>query len=556
MSPEEEEARDRLLFHLENQTGFWFALVVSDDARPRARLCEAAEAWCKEHGRAFTLHEPRPDGLVTLAVELASGDSPGVHWIRADGVKSVIDAWNGGAAQMLMAMNERREAYRKRLDGGIVVEGRTSLKRLLREMAPDLFSIRAFIAEPGEDTKGKESDFPEWRPPGSLTSLISGKHVDPELALARLARLSALESTAEAKGWVDAEGLAMTSLFNAGRYDEAERHARELLSKKVEGAEPATDFRQEIPAYDILARIAILRNRNVQEAIRLWDRALAQASEHSSIWQGLDLMERLYDSFVLMQIRQRRAKALVLTGDLEAARTALEELASAFSGIAGALPPEMQIDLVDCYLRLGDVLERKGELKAAERILQKAVSLAEECAARRPEDQRWQLEVLQARSELGSIQLEKQDMGSALKTLIPIAALAERLEEHALADAHWRGVLEMYHATIAFILSYQINYSKESDEIRQRALFSLKRQIERQSDKLTLAWWLARFHLHRAELLESQDAAGARESARQALELVKKLPVRSTEDADLKNKIESLRAFVRPTPKKRARKKR
>ena len=38
MSPEEEEARERLLFHLENQSGFWFALVVGDDARPRARV--------------------------------------------------------------------------------------------------------------------------------------------------------------------------------------------------------------------------------------------------------------------------------------------------------------------------------------------------------------------------------------------------------------------------------------------------------------------------------------------------------------------------------------
>lgn len=176
MTAEEEEATDRLLFHLENQTGFWFGLVVGDDPAPRERLCEAARKWCEEHGRAFYLHAGGPANLPMLPAALADGTQAGVHWIRTDGVGASIESWHARAAEMLMAMNERREAYRSRLEGGILVEGRSSLKRTLREMAPDMFSIRAFIVEPGEPSEEMKRGLPDWRPP----DLHKARSTEPE----------------------------------------------------------------------------------------------------------------------------------------------------------------------------------------------------------------------------------------------------------------------------------------------------------------------------------------------------------------------------------------
>jgi hypothetical protein len=43
VSETEAEAWDRLLFHLENQTGFWFAMVVGDDPGARGRLYAKAK---------------------------------------------------------------------------------------------------------------------------------------------------------------------------------------------------------------------------------------------------------------------------------------------------------------------------------------------------------------------------------------------------------------------------------------------------------------------------------------------------------------------------------
>jgi tetratricopeptide (TPR) repeat protein len=551
MTDEEDAARDRLLFHLENQTGFWFALVVSDDTRPRGRLCDAAEAWCRENGRAFTLHEPEPDGLVKLAVELAKGGSAGVHWIRADGVKGVIETWNAAAAQMLMAMNERREAYRRRLEGGIVVEGRLALKRILREMAPDLFSIRAFIAEPGNEPKARASDFPEWRRPISLTSLMSGTQADPELALGQLERLIALEGPATTEKWIEAEGRAMTTLFNAGRFDEAERHARELISRLEQNGNDAFEghLHRGAWAYKVLAQIA-LKNGNAKDAIDLLDRALQDLAMYPVNNPGT----QFYCGLEAFNINKQRARLLLATGNIKAAKEALERHVGLFSP-AAELPPEMQLDLLDSHVVLANILKDQRNFGSAEDILQKAIATVEKYILQSPDDDRWKLEHLRCRTALGRIHLSQgndiEHIAAALKTLIIAATFAEQLETYGVNDGLWKGVLEEFYFSLSFVLSCQLNYIKSVDRMRERALSSVRQQVERAPDNVPLGWLLAGFYLHRAELLEKEDVTGAKDAAQQALELAARLPLQTEDNAVLKSKIEALRSFVRKPPKKR-----
>ncbi|XXT18506.1 hypothetical protein WME94_50580 [Sorangium sp. So ce429] len=548
MTPEEDEARDRLLFHLENQSGFWFGLVVGGDMRPRARLCEAAAAWCKEHERAFTLYEPEPDSLIKLAVTLANGGSPGVHWIRADGVKGLIDEWNAGVAQMLMAMNERREAYRKRLDGGIVVEGRSSLKRILRERAPDLFSIRAFIAEPGEEPDAQASGVPEWRTPFSRTSLVSAAQVDPDLALSRLARLVELEGPATTKSWIDAEGRVIASFYNTGRYDEASRHAHELLRRLEQNADGLLDGQlyKGALAYKILAVIAFLSG-DTSESISLFDKALGSLASRPDHGE--------YEHFICgleaIDVSKRRALVLLHSGDLEGARASLEQRVLLLSTIATEMLPDIQIDLVDSHIMLARALEKQDDLVSAEEVLQKAVQLARDCAATNPEDDRWQLEILRSVAALGRIQLRKQDIAAAVNTLVPAAALAERLETYSSIVESCRDVLERFYYVLSFVLAHEVSYSKPSDRIREQALRSIRKQFERSTEDARLGWRLADFYLQRSMLLEAEDVAGAKDSAQQALDLVARLPVRDEKDAVLKRKIEALRSFVQKRPKRR-----
>lgn len=542
MTAEEEEARDRLLFHLENQSGFWFALVVGDDPRPRDRLREAAEAWCNENGRTFILHEPEPEGLVRLVVSLASGESPGVHWIRADGVKGVIDAWDAGNTQMLMAMNERREAYRKRLDGGVVVEGRLSLKRILREMAPDMFSIRAFIAEPGEDPMAPAKGPPEWRRPFGLTSLISGDAVDPDLALANLARLTLIEGPTSTQTRIYAEVQAMESLFNAGRYNDAENHARGFLLQIEQDIDKASEEGAYLRAwtYDVLARTAILTSDDAQNASSYWDRGIEALKAHLP---GDDRGKFFY-GILLFRIIKGQALAFLRQNNASACKGALQRQIQSWAPVAANLLPEMQLDLVDSHIKLADILEEAKEYDHAEQVLQKAIALAKECTSRQPRDPRWRLEVLICNTALGGVYVRKGDLDTARKTLLYGAALAEELETYGEAGDPQREVLERFYRHLGVVLSTETTYSRESDRFRERALYSIRSQFERAQDKSQLGWLLAQLYLDRATLLEKDDLAGAKESARMALDLVARLPVRNEEDAALKTRIEALRAFA------------
>ena len=124
-----DEARDRLDFHLSVQDAFWFALVVSNDARTRAALRRhAGEAVSIE---VRTLDESVPDLLATLLDPTADH----LLWIVADGPP---DVWEPAVGALLLALNERREALRAR-PHGVIFEGREKLKSVLRNLAPDLF---------------------------------------------------------------------------------------------------------------------------------------------------------------------------------------------------------------------------------------------------------------------------------------------------------------------------------------------------------------------------------------------------------------------------------
>jgi tetratricopeptide (TPR) repeat protein len=134
------DARQRLLTQLELEESFWFTIVAGVDARPRERLRRVVRAWCDEHAVPFHDHALSPEQMGEVAPSLARDPAPGVHWIRED-VGALQAATAGDFARLLLALNERRDAYVRGLKGALIVEGRASLRRQLQDLAPDLFSI-------------------------------------------------------------------------------------------------------------------------------------------------------------------------------------------------------------------------------------------------------------------------------------------------------------------------------------------------------------------------------------------------------------------------------
>lgn len=258
MSDEDEDAWDRVLFHLENQTGFWLGLVASDDARPRAELREKARAFWEGEGGVFVLHEPEPGKARSLAVALTRQYEPALHWIRVD-----ADVSEEGAAELVLAMNERREAYRSRLDGGVVIEGRASLKRMVRELAPDLFSIRAFVVEPQAVLAIEPSERPEWRLP--LRTEHEGAALsDPDQELDRASRLAGIDGCGAMIARFEALTRAVAALTAEERFSEALLWTKEL---DVLAEQWNTD---DSPQMELRRNLCLARSLQVRGTLRFY----------------------------------------------------------------------------------------------------------------------------------------------------------------------------------------------------------------------------------------------------------------------------------------------
>lgn len=455
MTPEAEEARDRLLFHLENQEGFWFALVVGDDPRPRAQLRETAEAWCREHGREFHLHAPDVHQLAGLAAELSRGAPPGVHWIRTDGLGALIEQWDAAASQLVMAMNERREAYRRRLDGAVILEGRESLKRLTRELAPDMFSIRAFIAEPGVHSGPTMDVASIWRDPtDSIQALLSHAASDPDREVERASRLSTIDNQGAFEAWTRSMAAAASGFLMSGRAEEARRCAESLVDRaELSPAQghiggTARDAYRHGLAVRCIALSALGRRydalRAIEQAIVVFEREFEAASdpvEAGALW--------LY----LNDIYATHGRLLLHLGHLDSAKEALQNRLDVARMIVQHAPAvaEWRIELLNARRELAHALVQCGDMVNAELALRAAVDAAGE-HVQRSGDPRWQLELSKSYSSLGSVLNARGDLAGAVEALQSARSAAERLGEQdtdvrvqallvrsllALAEAHY-----------------------------------------------------------------------------------------------------------------------
>ncbi len=396
MRDEDEDAWDRVLFHLENQTGFWLGLVAGDDARPRAALREKARAFWEGEGRAFVLHEPAPGKARALAVELTRQDAPALHWIRVDG-----EAGDEGAAELVLAMNERREAYRSRLDGGVVIEGRASLKRMVRELAPDLFSIRAFVVEPEAVPATATIDRPEWRL--QLRAAHEGAVLsDPDRELDRASRLAGIDGHGAMMARFEALTRAVDALIVVDRIPEAALWTKEIILFTEQWSRensPQQERRRALSmanAFEVRGRLRFLQNEldgeeELSAAISLYeanDAYLGQA--YCLIYRGLwrifrngmnEAAQDLDAAMLLFKAHEDLSgQALVLRtrGQMEGWR---KNLASARDWYEQALP--LYRDFKDARLGLGSLLAelayvyaQQGDKAAAEQAATEALQLA------------------------------------------------------------------------------------------------------------------------------------------------------------------------------------
>ncbi|MDC0683227.1 hypothetical protein [Sorangium atrum] len=519
MTADEAEAWSRLSFHLENQIGFWFALVVGDDARPRARLRDQAERWCREQGKPFFVHAPPPHSLARLAVELAGETEPGIHWIRTDGPGGLIEEWAGAASQLFLAMNERREAYRKRLDGGVIVEGRESLKRLLRDLAPDLFSIRAFIAEPGTSAEVSAPRVPEWRAPMRTSMISFAVLADPDRELKRAERLEAATSPNAKGARRRALEAAAWGLFMAGRVEEAERCAHTLAREHGGGASHPIDELLLNALHGLIAweqgrlELSLHRLDGVLCALRREDAAATAA--------GLGMLDRVLGL---------RGQVLATQGDLRSAEAAFREQLDALATLARVDPTDQDTQLRTSIVRrqIAALISTRGDHAAAEQMLHEGLGLVQRRATEHPTEARWQVELLEYHYELSTTLRARGDLAKAGEACDAALQIALQLSDDDGGE-RWSFVRWRLLAQRSAIASAQRDPTAAL-EWAQRSTTSALRLLAEHPDDLSHSWRVALGYGRQTDaFLQQGDLNGATAALLSAWNHARNLPLHSAQ---------------------------
>ena len=151
-SPGEEEWQ-RLRQQLELAQGFWLGFVFAPSPGQAAELRSRTEQLLRAHARHTKVVSPRtPNELSSALSDVFAKDSAdaGCVWIecvRSDSplADGTTGQWTLAWDSLLLRANERREAIRRHLSGGLVFAAPPEIKPRARDAAPDLWSLRSLV---------------------------------------------------------------------------------------------------------------------------------------------------------------------------------------------------------------------------------------------------------------------------------------------------------------------------------------------------------------------------------------------------------------------------
>jgi tetratricopeptide (TPR) repeat protein len=353
-SPELGEAGEkqwaRLRAQIELAGSFWLGFVFSPSPRSVIVLRERAERLLRMQTQTLLLVQPKsPDELRQVLPYLLENPDPvraGCTWIEAvreDSPGAAEQPWTQAWDELFLRMNERRDALRAKLKGGLVFAAPPGIKPRVREAAPDLWSVRSLVV----DFESRPGGASTMRSPTVISVRLSEElpTPDPELALAEAGRRTVKGAeVSRAQALVQAaEGL-----LAAGRAIEAHRaalEARDLLRGRGGLAEALT-----------LATLATTEEAALD---------LAAAADH--IEQAIQLAQTLGEELVPFKWFELAGGLAFARTDLAGARALYEEAESSVRKqlARGTQVPGMLRNLAILLDRVGDVRREAGDLAAA-----------------------------------------------------------------------------------------------------------------------------------------------------------------------------------------------
>ncbi|MCL4207952.1 MAG: tetratricopeptide repeat protein, partial [Pirellulaceae bacterium] len=145
----------RLRRQVELGSGFWLAFLFSRSPRiARVFAARLAGVYRSHVNRLLVLRAETPDQLPTILQRLgiADADPADAIWVRAEQGYTAAEraAWRRAWETFFLRLNEHRDQLRRQWNGALIFELPAELKPIVRDAAPDLWSIRAIVLEPVE----------------------------------------------------------------------------------------------------------------------------------------------------------------------------------------------------------------------------------------------------------------------------------------------------------------------------------------------------------------------------------------------------------------------
>lgn len=376
LSPHDEEEWGRFQAQLELAEGFWLGFVFAPSSPEAHILRRRVTSMLSEEGRSMHVLTPEtPEALRGALPWLLSPERKGAScaWVQALYVDSPgrdEQPWTAAWDELLLRGNERREALRRHLQGGLVFVAPLSIKPRLREAAPDLWAIRSLVVElsggvfePREAFKLKIRT--PWRTEESAP--------DPSFWKAEADRRQ--PGTA---GRAEALFRASLGFSHEGRSEEA-------VATALEAVRIFRGFAKEHPnILPALAASLINLSNSLNELGRL-EESLEMASDAVEIYRALAKAQPeaflQYLAGSLTNLGNVRGEL----GQREEALAAASEAVEIHRALVKARPNVFLPDLAVALNNLGNRLRDLGQQEEALAVTREAIELAQALTKARPD---------------------------------------------------------------------------------------------------------------------------------------------------------------------------
>ena len=368
----------KLLRHFELGEGFAFVILLTRN-RSLAHRCQIElDLWFRARRRPGILVLPikTPDDLSNLPEQLLTlAAPPGPVWINGTGAREVYeDAWTRCA----LKLNRSRDAIAARFSAPLIFVGAPWVREVLRDTAPDFWSVRAFTAEisPPHAPRALRRDLPVSNQEAHESAF------DPDLALRSISDLR--HKPGHSRQLSTLLLRAATELVNHGRSQEALtllREAMGLNEAAVRSKPGRVDYLRDLSvSYSKMGDLQRALGEGeaarqfYEKALQIRERLVAQESGRA------DYLRDLAVSYSKMGDLQRAL------GEGEASRQFYEKALQIAERLVAQEPGRADYlrDLSVSYNKMGDLQRALGEGEASRQFYEKALRIRERLVAQEP----------------------------------------------------------------------------------------------------------------------------------------------------------------------------